>query len=758
MLRLGLHLRETKTPLLLDPRDLLCHSALIGQSGSGKSYLTARLIEEIILRTRARIVVIDPNGDFRRVAEPSSVWQNRGHAEILQFLHTAAVDDSFDDEASFTEQWPLQAIQYLAYKRDPRWEQFEPEQRLSPEPAGAEPHLHQGSIPLTRATPATGRTPSPKVRLAQGVAPLRRPAQPRPRSAFMCVHWRNIPAEQNFLLQLDPIAQPRVYLACEVCKRHLESKDGYEHGYGLRELESMALAFASNRDLRIRTLQGALLSEDDYMSFQGQVAELRSRFTILYDSDMESAEWAPTDLPGYLIKGFRSTSDPWRLCVIELAGAPHGDMLLAADVALSTILREAKIQWQRAVDRRAGADVRVPTFVVIDEAHNFAPSDPSDRLQRRVSERIAEIAAEGRKFGVFCVLATQRPDKLRRGILEECENACLLRIQSKRERSVASAALGIPEEVVDQVASVRSGEGLISGRWVPAASIVRFAPARSVVGGGNLDPTYWAHPDPAQPLTDFFKVFESGAGRNASSRSPEALMKRLKDGLDALYDVSTIRERLASVGISGPVLGELVGQVLPDLRPVDFGFNKLTELLQFACIDKRLCMYANPPFEVALGLRSTPLAGFTPLPDLERRSVHSVESYARIAGTGFPILRPPPARVLSAIASFLEARQPNGETLGGLIERASREIEPPVDYQEVKAALLCLVASSCFDRSPANARLAEQTLSLRDGLGTAVAIRQRVRDAVQEKLRESLGMVEMAVLDEFLEGHSVLAE
>ena len=56
--------------------DLLHHMLIVGQSGSGKSFLIAHLIEEILLRTRARVVVIDPNGDFRRISDaaPSEAW------------------------------------------------------------------------------------------------------------------------------------------------------------------------------------------------------------------------------------------------------------------------------------------------------------------------------------------------------------------------------------------------------------------------------------------------------------------------------------------------------------------------------------------------------------------------------------------------------------------------------------------------------------------------------------------------------------
>jgi hypothetical protein len=174
----------------------------------------------------------------------------------------------------------------------------------------------------------------------------------------------------------------------------LDDLEAYQHGYGLLELENTALKFVSDDSLRVRTTKGWLLTKDDFVSLHGQVAELRSRFTLLYDVDMESAEWAPIGLSAFLRRGFRPKAAPWRLCEIDLASAPRLDTLLAVSITLSTLLREAKTQWQRAMDPKAGTDTRVPTFVVIDGfwrnarmcvSSGFNPNE-SDRSRRRPSD------------------------------------------------------------------------------------------------------------------------------------------------------------------------------------------------------------------------------------------------------------------------------------------------------------------------------------------------------------------------------------
>lgn len=754
MLRLGFHLRENRTLLTLNPRDMLCHTAIMGQSGSGKSYLVARLVEEIVLRTRARIIIVDPNGDFRSIADSSGeeIWSDPKHHEILSFLDGIESVSSYDEQHKFNGIWNNIVVQSLVYRRSPPWGQINPDSRslegkrgLVDESAIETNEFRAGSrsrLASTKSDAVSNQSIEFNLPDNEG---FRRDAK-----AFLCIHWGKIRDDQDFLLHIDPITQPRVYLACHVCRVDLESQPQYQHGYGLRELEESALTFASDRAKRNRTLQGSLLGEDDYMSFQGLVAELRSRFTSLYDSDMENADWAPTDLSGFIHRGFIQQLDSWRVCAVDISGAPRQDSLLSVNVLLGSLLREAKYQWQRIVDSRTRSDKRVPTFIVLDEAHRFAPSETEDRLQRRVSERITEIAAEGRKYGLFLILATQRPDKLKRGLLEECENSCLLRIQSKRERSVAAGALGLPEEVIDQVASLRSGEGLVSGRWIPAPSIIRFAPARIRVGGGNLNSNYWIEGADQQPQLDLFSVFKAAVDKVNKKRINQKdndSMNKVKSIIHALEGHYNGKEAVVERGILGQTIGELLSRILPDLTPIRYGFVKLTELMQYCCRDTKLCMFSFSQNEVVLGYRDSPPEGAVQLPDLEPRNPNSVEFYRSILATGLPIIRPPSVEVMRATAQFLLRARPIGESLSGLIEKGIQETTISEQVTEIKSALLCFVACDCFDRAPVDVRLAEQALTFRESITTIEEISTRLRNTIVNKLKNKIGDINEEILN-----------
>jgi prepilin-type N-terminal cleavage/methylation domain-containing protein len=53
-----------KVPVNLRAQGLTADTAVIAQSGSGKSFMLGRLLEEIASKTRTRVVILDPNSDF----------------------------------------------------------------------------------------------------------------------------------------------------------------------------------------------------------------------------------------------------------------------------------------------------------------------------------------------------------------------------------------------------------------------------------------------------------------------------------------------------------------------------------------------------------------------------------------------------------------------------------------------------------------------------------------------------------------------
>src|SRR5262249_50784678 len=70
---------------------------------------------------------------------------------------------------------------------------------------------------------------------------------------------------------------------------------------------------------------------------------------------------------------------PPRLDVVDLPSFPDRKTRhLALNSVLTTIWERARDEWATAIAKADGADERVPTFVIVDEAHNLMPREDHD--------------------------------------------------------------------------------------------------------------------------------------------------------------------------------------------------------------------------------------------------------------------------------------------------------------------------------------------------------------------------------------------
>src|SRR5260221_12952263 len=91
-----------------EAKNLLMHTLVLGQSGSGKSFFLVRLIEEILLRTGARVIAIDPNGDYESFygSREDEFWGNKSDpfGKTLAYLHKlqkSSGNVSYDEKQAF---------------------------------------------------------------------------------------------------------------------------------------------------------------------------------------------------------------------------------------------------------------------------------------------------------------------------------------------------------------------------------------------------------------------------------------------------------------------------------------------------------------------------------------------------------------------------------------------------------------------------------------------------------------------------------
>jgi len=130
-----------------------------------------------------------------------------------------------------------------------------------------------------------------------------------------------------------------------------------------------------------------------------------------------------------------------------------------------------------------------PAFVLIEEAHHFAPHGG----EVVTTNILKQVLAEGRKFGIGVGLISQRPGKLDADVLSQCLTQCIMRIVNVvDQQSVAAAVEGVGRELLENLPALSKGQAIISGAAVNTPVICRVRPRITPHGGESKDaPDEW---------------------------------------------------------------------------------------------------------------------------------------------------------------------------------------------------------------------------------------------------------------------------
>jgi hypothetical protein len=180
--------------------------------------------------------------------------------------------------------------------------------------------------------------------------------------------------------------------------------------------------------------------------------------------------------------------------------------------------------------REAGAlgqRVAQPWVLVLEEAHNYLRprrenESSGTTLAREAFERIAK---EGRKFGLSLLIASQRPSDVSETALSQCANFIVHRIQNPDDidyfRRILPAG---SREILDQVAILVPGEALLVGSAVNVPSRVRMWPPTRAPHSETPKPSiHWLKQNPFNHLAAIDNlVGVSGGGTEAQQLESES--------------------------------------------------------------------------------------------------------------------------------------------------------------------------------------------------------------------------------------------
>jgi len=179
---------------------------------------------------------------------------------------------------------------------------------------------------------------------------------------------------------------------------------------------------------------------------------------------------------------------PGQCTILQLNEVDERDQ----QVVVATLLRrlnKARMDTERGKVHSGEFYLPYPVFVLIEEAHHFAPGG-TEVVSTAI---LKQVLAEGRKFGIGVGLISQRPGKLDADVLSQCQTQCIMRIVNEiDQKSVAAAIEGVGRDLLDNLPALSKGQVIIAGAAVNTPVICRVRQRITPHGGESKDaPDMW---------------------------------------------------------------------------------------------------------------------------------------------------------------------------------------------------------------------------------------------------------------------------
>jgi Helicase HerA, central domain len=468
---------QHNSDLLRVSADLMdSHTVIVAQSGSGKSFFLGRLVEELLMRTKCRCLIFDPDGDFSRMDQINEgVWQERSYD-----LRSGNTLLSHDTKNAFLSSW--RGIQKRVRTDRP---------------------LSSGSI-----------------------------------GQHLDIWWPGLSIDMLEEVFDDPMKRSELYHCHSFVRaiselQMIRTKLGKQEGALIDRAEQIYNAWGDKNNMTDKI--EAFLSQEFEIPQAGQVGTIypipfvswsvhkdpakrkeameqvkrRAASSLRYfTKEMarfyfgKAHEYEATDIIAKELP--KSSRELPRLDIVDLASLPDNNTrYLVTNTIIAEEWERARQNWWESIVESMD-DTRVPVFVVLEEAHNFIPEEPRNRAQAALRDQFRTIAAEGRKYGLFLILVSQRPDKLDHLILSECANKAIMRLDSRTIVQLVREKLGLQDidpYMLDRTIQFKKGRVLVTGQWTSRPEICYCAARRTVQGGRNLQKKYWARPHSPTPTS-----------------------------------------------------------------------------------------------------------------------------------------------------------------------------------------------------------------------------------------------------------------
>lgn len=236
--------------------------------------------------------------------------------------------------------------------------------------------------------------------------------------------------------------------ALEINALKLRSGDFYDYSFLQTAVEMTLLEEEARGNSRIREFAATMLTRLDYF-LNNPECEFMRELDTKFDN--------PKEYLSHTL-GITSTKSSSQLIIIDTSEVNTDTLELLTNVISRMIFdyRKSLIGDERRKN---------PVHLIMDEAHRYIRKDAEYILRNNIFE---QIAREGRKYSLFLILSSQRPSELSPTVLSQCGNYIVHRIQNELDMKYIYSVLPyFSEDFVTKIKQSVPGEALIFGNCVP---------------------------------------------------------------------------------------------------------------------------------------------------------------------------------------------------------------------------------------------------------------------------------------------------
>ena len=523
---LGISKNLINYPVNIDIKSFFnIHTAVLGNSGSGKSNTIAHIIQEIYKEKRinywavgSKIIVFDVSGEYKKAFEELS-QNKKGHGENREdsvLFYKPNSEDEKENRELFLPHFLLSLDEWYAFlmatdaTQRPFWNKVLQEayrfykigtSETMDEQEKFVNYLMYKVCSLIEMVMGRPETETARITSARGIVEkiteviketsniISDIEQKKNLEKYLtclknaCVIFfgenkETQDGERDLLITAVNKVKGKINKEDAMRIKNMKLKPGicFKHEFLSTAVEIVILEEQARGNSQMRNWVSTMLLRLEYFLERPECKFMREK----QEEYKDSAE--------YLQKVFdisepSSKKEQKQLIVIDVSELSP-DILEVLTGVLSRLI------FDHRKDKKGEARRKNPVHLILDEAHRYVKKDYDYKIKENIFEKIAR---EGRKYSYYLLLSSQRPSELSETVLSQCGNFIVHNIRNEKDmRYIRDVLPYFSDGHVGKVKQSVPGEGLIFGNCVAMPLHVRVNPALPPPDSENCDiPAQW---------------------------------------------------------------------------------------------------------------------------------------------------------------------------------------------------------------------------------------------------------------------------